>query len=112
EIFDVGAVEGDAAVHEIVELHRAIRHAEANRARQRAAFARGDVAGAQLAAGAVVAPRAAGALGRFALGLEIFGGAVAVVRVAAREEPVEERRAGAADVQVTRWRGSEADARG
>src|SRR5207245_7778957 len=138
-----------------------------------------DVARAELAAGAVVAPGRAAALRGFALRLQLLGRAVAVVRaagrderaghraiaieafglkvgpvrsadvrpfvpvepepaqpvedafdhlrrrafdvgvfdakdehaaVAAREEPVEERRSRAADVQVAGWRGSQTNA--
>ena len=73
-------------MHEIVELHRAIRHADANRARQAACFARRDVARAEPTAGAVVAPGRAAVLGRFALRVELLGRAVAIVRAAALDE--------------------------
>ena len=55
-------------------------------ARTLLALARGDLVGGQRAAGAVVAPGAAGLLRRVALRFQLFRRAVAVVRAALRDE--------------------------
>ena len=58
EVFEVGAVELDRAVDEIVETQRPIRRLDANRAGAVFAFTRGNFIRRQTAAGAIVAPRA------------------------------------------------------
>ena len=66
----------------------AVGHAEPDGARLPVALARGDLVGREPAAGAIVAPGAAGRFGGLALRLQLLGRAVAVVRVAAGDEPL------------------------
>ena len=58
EVFEVGAVDLDRAVDEIVETQRAIWRLDANRAGASLAFARGNFIRRQMAARPIVAPRA------------------------------------------------------
>src|SRR5579864_9247834 len=94
EVFDIGAVECDGAMNQVVELHRTWRDPEANRARLPSALPRGNLSHRQRAAGAIVLPALARAFGAdsvgdrpagfpegFALCLELLRRAVAKVRV-------------------------------
>ena len=86
EVFDVRAVEFDPAVNEIVERHRAFGHTDADRPRHARGFAPFDLRGRQCTAGSIVPPRAASALGRLALCVQLLGAAIAVVRAAGCDE--------------------------
>ena len=79
EILDVGAVEFDRTVHEIVEPHRARRDAKADGARHAIAFARGDVVRAQSAARPIVLPGRAAQLGGITFHPKLLRRAIAVV---------------------------------
>ena len=91
EVFDVGAVEFDRTVDEIVEARRARRHLEADRARLSGALARGDVVRGACETRAVVRPAARGGFAGGAFRGQFFSGAVAVVRASLRDEGVRHR---------------------
>src|SRR5882672_707366 len=86
EILDVGAVELNGTVYEIVEPHGAVRDLEPNRPWRAVALARGDFIRGQTAARPVVFPAPFTFFPSVALRLQSFGRAVAVVRVTARDQ--------------------------
>src|SRR5437773_11929017 len=93
EVFDVGAVELDRTVNEIIEAHRARWDFEADRARRAITLASGDHISRQRATGAIVFPRVVGSRhGRSADGItlrfQFFRRAVAVVGMTIGNEPV------------------------
>ena len=90
EILDVGPVELDRPVDEILDQRRAFGHAEANGARRLAPFARRDLCPRQRRAGAIVAPRRR-ALGSLALRLELIGRTVAVVGTVGSDQTFDHR---------------------
>ena len=82
KVFDVGVVELDAAVHEVVERRRARGHQEANGVRFAGGDTTRDLVGGQSGAAAVVVPRLPCGFRGGALSLQIVGFAEAAVRVA------------------------------
>src|SRR2546422_5731258 len=91
EILDVGAVELNGAVYEIVEPHGAVGYFEPNRTWCAVALARGDFIRGQTAARPVVFPAPFTFFPSVALGLQFFLRAVAVVRVTVRDQPFRHR---------------------
>src|SRR2546426_8879900 len=91
EILDVGAVELNGAVHEIVEPHRAVWDLEPNRTWCAVALARGDFIRGQTAARPVVCPAPFTFFRSVAPGLQFFRRAVAVVRMTVRDQPFRHR---------------------
>src|SRR5258705_50722 len=90
EIFDLGAFEHDGPVHEILEGHGSFGYLESHGTRHTVALAGRDLLACQPAAGAIVAPRRSGIAGvtcGVASGFQLFGRAIAVVRVAFGHEP-------------------------
>ena len=91
EVFDVGAVELDRPVHEVVEARRARGHLEANGARPAGAFARGNFVRGEREARAVVDPATGCGFAGVALRLQLLRRAVAVIRAALRDQRVGHR---------------------
>src|SRR5262245_52518220 len=96
EILDVGAVEFDRAVHEIVELHRALGDADPYGSGTPLALALSNLVGVQRRTRAVVFPAARQSFRSGALLLQFVGSAVAVVRPAVGNQP---RRHGAMSIE-------------
>src|SRR6266542_6260190 len=88
EVLELTAAEFDAAVDQILELHRPIRNTKPDRARAALALSDCDVVLAERAASAIVPPRGAARFEPLAFGLELVRRAVTVVRIALRDEPV------------------------
>src|SRR5205823_7751881 len=91
EVFDVGAVELDPAVHEIIERGSAFGYAKPDRPRRACLLARVDVGRQQAAAGPIVPPRGARSLRGIALRVQLFNGAVTIVRTAVGYELLRHR---------------------
>ena len=91
EILDVGVVEANRPVHQIVERRLALGNEETNGARRAGRFELRDVVRTQIAARAVVHPAAAGSLRGLTLGLHGLGRAVAEVGAAFGDEAVGHR---------------------
>ena len=90
EVFDAHVRHGDGSVHEILERRLALGHAHAHDVRRARRFARGDLAGRQRRTRAIVHPRAAGGFRGRTLRLQLLRRAVAVVRVAGRDQSLRE----------------------
>jgi hypothetical protein len=82
EVLDIDVLEGYRTVDEIRERRPAVRDLEAHRARRTRFVEAGDIRRRQGTAGAIVDPPAARCFGGSPLRLDLFLGAVAVVRTA------------------------------
>src|SRR5258708_4414570 len=91
EVFDVGAIEFNRTVDEIVEARRALRHTKSHGPRTMGRFTRRDLGRCQSKTCAVVLPRTASSFCRFAFRLELLRRAVTEIRLLLFDELIGHR---------------------